>query len=595
MDYYGSMPLPVRQRTLSLALPFALCCIATGTWAQPTATAPAPVSSHPQLDGELFYEMVVAEISARQGDAVTGYALMLEAARRLRSEQLFQRATEMALQGRSGEQALMAARAWKSTLPQSREANRYLLQILVALNRIGDIPDLLRQELAATPARTRAAAIQSIPQLLSRASDKALAARVAEQALADELANPAQGAAAWATMGRMRLAAGDRAGAEQAARQALALDRHDESVLRYALDLLEDDFAGMDAPLREHAASPHASPEFRLAYARVLLGRQRYSEARMQLETATRERPEAAEPWLILATLQLQERQLEAAQAAADRFIAQASQDSARPGAARNEGPQRLLAQAYLVQAQIAEQRKDFAAAARWLDRIEGAEDMVSVQMRRASLLAAQGRLEEARALLQKLPGATADERRSRLVAEVQLLRDNHRYQEAYEVQSQLAQLAPDDNEVLYEWAMLAEKTGKPEQMEALLRKLIARDPRNHHAYNALGYSFADRGVRLDEARELIVKALELAPGDPFITDSLGWVEYRRGNLAEAQRLLQQAFESRADAEIAAHLGEVLWKAGRREQALDVWRKGLVLGPDNETLRETLRRLGVQP
>ncbi|MEQ1660183.1 MAG: tetratricopeptide repeat protein, partial [Hylemonella sp.] len=132
-------------------------------------------------------------------------------------------------------------------------------------------------------------------------------------------------------------------------------------------------------------------------------------------------------------------------------------------------------------------------------------------------------------------------------------------------------------------------------EMERLLRRIIAEKPQYHHAYNALGYSFADRSVRLGEARQLILKALEFAPDDPFISDSLGWVEFREGNKAEALRVLQKAYRARPDAEIAAHLGEVLWSMGQREQALSVWREGLQLNAENETLVETLKRLRVKP
>ena len=92
----------------------------------------------------------------------------------------------------------------------------------------------------------------------------------------------------------------------------------------------------------------------------------------------------------------------------------------------------------------------------------------------------------------------------------------------------------------------------------------------------------------------MILKALESAPDDPFITDSLGWVEFRSGNLAEALRILQVAYKSRPDAEIAAHLGEVLWVSGQRDQALAIWREGAALNADNETLLETLKRLRVK-
>jgi Flp pilus assembly protein TadD len=142
---------------------------------------------------------------------------------------------------------------------------------------------------------------------------------------------------------------------------------------------------------------------------------------------------------------------------------------------------------------------------------------------------------------------------------------------------------------------MVAEKIGNIPEMERLLRLVISTKPDYYHAYNALGYSLADRNMRLPEARQLVLKALDLAPGDPFILDSLGWVEFRRGNLEEARRILQSAFQAKPDAEIAAHLGEVLWTMDRKSQALAVWKEGQKLNAQNETLLETLKRLGVNP
>jgi Flp pilus assembly protein TadD len=118
--------------------------------------------------------------------------------------------------------------------------------------------------------------------------------------------------------------------------------------------------------------------------------------------------------------------------------------------------------------------------------------------------------------------------------------------------------------------------------------------PEHAHAYNALGYSLADRGLRLEEAKALIQRALELTPGDPFITDSLGWVEFRLGNNDEALRLLQKAYATRPDAEIAAHLGEVLWAMGRQDEARRIWAEGRNRDAGNEVLRETLVRLKAQ-
>ncbi|MCB1994288.1 MAG: tetratricopeptide repeat protein, partial [Rhodoferax sp.] len=147
--------------------------------------------------------------------------------------------------------------------------------------------------------------------------------------------------------------------------------------------------------------------------------------------------------------------------------------------------------------------------------------------------------------------------------------------------------------DLLYEQAMVAEKLDRLPDMERLLRRVIEIQPEHGHAHNALGYSLADRGVRLEEARTLIRKALDLMPGDPFITDSLGWVEFRLGNLDEAERLLRQAWASRPDTEIGAHLGEVLWAQGRQDEARRIWRQAQARDDANEVLRETLARLQV--
>jgi len=180
-------------------------------------------------------------------------------------------------------------------------------------------------------------------------------------------------------------------------------------------------------------------------------------------------------------------------------------------------------------------------------------------------------------------------------VAEAQLLRDIGQYEQALQIYGQAMQQFPDDPDLLYEKALTAKRAGQYEAMEQMLRLLMQRHPDYHHAYNALGYSLADRNLRLQEARSLIEKALAVDPNDAYILDSMGWVEFRLGNHADALRLLKMAFERLPDAEIAAHLGEVHWVLGQREQALAVWRLGLQINPDNDTLLQTLRRLQAQP
>ncbi|MCK6426979.1 MAG: tetratricopeptide repeat protein [Burkholderiaceae bacterium] len=244
--------------------------------------------------------------------------------------------------------------------------------------------------------------------------------------------------------------------------------------------------------------------------------------------------------------------------------------------------------------AQAAEQSKDYAAAQAWLEKLGEARGGRSALLRRASLLARQGRVDEARALLQRLPEGSPEELRSKVMAETQVLRDARHWQAAYDLLVQANARQPDDADLLYEQALLAEKLRRFDEMERLLRRVIALEPQRQHAYNALGYSLADRGQRLTEARELIARALTLAPGDPFITDSLGWLEFRSGNRSEALRLLREAWGRRPDVEIAAHLGEVLWVDGQHDAARDIWRQGRERDADNEVLRETLQRLKVR-
>ena len=193
--------------------------------------------------------------------------------------------------------------------------------------------------------------------------------------------------------------------------------------------------------------------------------------------------------------------------------------------------------------------------------------------------------------MIRKVPERSADDARAKLVAEAQVLREVKRWPDAFEVLRGASDRWPEDTDLMYELSMVAEKLDRLDTMEKLLRRVIALRPDSQHAYNALGYSLADRGLRLPEARTLIAKALELAPGDPFITDSLGWVEFRLGNLGEAQRLLRQAYAARPDTEIAAHLGEVLWASGQKDEARRIWREGRARDPDNEVLRDTLARL----
>ena len=149
----------------------------------------------------------------------------------------------------------------------------------------------------------------------------------------------------------------------------------------------------------------------------------------------------------------------------------------------------------------------------------------------------------------------------------------------------------PDESSLLYTRAMIADKRDDLAQLETDLQRIIQRDPNNAMALNALGYTLADRTDRLEEARQLIERAHELEPDDAAITDSLGWMYYRLGDLHTAERLLREAYSAFPDAEVAAHFGEVLWQLGKHKQAKQVWGQALKIQPDNAVLLETLQRL----
>ncbi|MEP6966295.1 MAG: hypothetical protein ABI845_12490, partial [Polaromonas sp.] len=362
----------------------------------------APVS---QLDGALFYQLLIGEITTQEGEPAAGFALMLDAARKTGDAQLYQRATDIALQSRSGDAALQAANAWKEALPASREANRYVLQILIALNRISDSEGPLKAEITMAPDAERGAVLTAVPRAYARASDKALASMVVEAALADALKNPATAGTAWTTVGRMRLAAGDEKGALEAAKRGRAADGTAQGPVLLALELMDPKMPEAEGLVKSYLDNPQpqekAPPEIRMAYAQTLLGMLRYAEAMAQLQIVTREKPDFPPGWLVLGSLQLQDNQLPQAQASLERYVALVSKAPPQAAEAENNAG---LDQAYLSLSQLAEKRKDYAAAESWLGKIENSSDLAQAQTRRASILASQGKLEEGRKLIRQLP-----------------------------------------------------------------------------------------------------------------------------------------------------------------------------------------------
>jgi tetratricopeptide (TPR) repeat protein len=600
---------PLRAAWLALALTTG----ALPAGADDVQVAKADSVNNSSMDAPLFYQLMIGEMELRSGQAGTAYEVMLDAAKRTRDATLFRRAMDIALNARAGDQALAATRAWRQSVPGSLDALRYQAQILLAMNRVTDAAEPLREWLSATPAADRPGLIVSLPRLLERLQDKRQAADLVDRLVTPWRDGAATRVPARLAQGRAWLAAGDRTKVLALAREAQDVDAGSPAGALLALELLPN--AEAEQLVQAQLARPQAEAGLRLSYARALTQSQRYVDAAAQIEQVTREQPQLAPPWLSLGALRLELRQPREAEQALQRFLAlaQAAKPAGQPataapapaageddddddphaGPATQTGDDRNLTQAQLLLAQAAEQRGDLPAAEAWLAKIDDPQRALEVQSRRAGLLARAGKLDEARELIRKVPERNAEEARAKTLAEAQMLRDAKRLREAAQLLDQVVRANPDDLDLAYELAMVYDKLQRFDDMERLLRRVIEKKPDHAHAHNALGYSLADRNLRLPEARQLIQRALELTPGDPFITDSLGWVEFRLGNTQEALRQLRQAWSKRPDPEIGAHLGEVLWAAGQRDEARRIWQESRGRDATNEVLSETLTRLKV--
>lgn len=590
MDYYG------RMSRIPYLIALALLAFACGAKAQSASTQPAEsalvekVPDRSALNASIFYQVVLAELSFNNGDMGAAYSLMLHAARESSEAQLFQRAVDMALSGRDANAAIGAAKAWQQALPQSQEADRYLLQLLIGLNRLPESLAPLQRSVARASAAERAAVINALTRLYLRASDKVTAADVIEKALSNELTSRTNGPAAWAAIGNVRLLAGNRAGALAAVRKGAALAPLSDDIASLAVNLLDGSSDDLDQLLSTYFATT-PNPNVRMTYVRKLIELQRYPQALAQVTQLTQAQPDLADAWLVRGSIEFQNQDLSKAELSLNRYLAALPAVKSQEDFDEESLTPRGVVQAYLLLSQIAEKRGDFAKAQGFLARINSPQDIARVQIRRALMLSKQGQVDEALALVRNLPEDDADQARTKLQAQLQLLREARREAQAHALLVQATALNPDDPDLLYELALSTEKLGHADEMEKVLRRIIALQPDYHAAYNALGYSLADRNQRLPEARALIEKALTFAPNDPFILDSLAWVEFRSGNSAQAVRLLREAYTVRPDAEIAAHLGEVLWTMNLRDEANAAWAKGLELNRDNDTLKATILRL----
>ncbi len=546
-----------------------------------TTTTDSPSNSI--LSGELLLEILLGELNNEQGVPATGFSLILDAAKKTQDAGLYKRAVEIALQARSGPSALEAARAWKNSDPTSKVANRFVLDILIALNKVDQTEEPLRTDLLLTPQVEQSQAISLIPQLYLQVNDKNTAATIVEKALGSFVIKSDTSSVSWISIARMRLLSANSTSALEALKKGLALDRKSKTGALLAIELASAHTQGAEELVKQAIQSAN-DPIITLQWVRSLIEMDRLVEAGAQIKQITESSPKFADAWLLLGGLQLEQGSYETSEQSLKIYLKLADES---PESVNSQS----MGQAYLMLAQIAQKNKNEELTESWLAKIEDPQLLMRAQFQRAGMLANKGKMQDAIALIENLPTKTPEERRAKVLGKAQLFRDFKDFTSAYEILSKYSNANPSDVDVAYEFSMVAERLKKYDEMEKILRKIITTHPDYAQAYNALGFSLADRNIKLKEAKQLIVKALEFSPEDPFITDSLGWVEYRLGNTIEALAILERAYASKTDPEIAAHLGEVMWILKRNEDAIRTWDEGLSKNQNNEVLLETIKRL----
>ena len=535
-----------------------------------------------QLSSALMYQLMAAEVAVQRGELGSAFAVYMKLARETRDPRLARRAAELALQARAMAQGLEAAQLWHELAPNSTEASQTLAMLYTGAGRFDDAYTLFKAQLqaAANPGEELA----RIQRALARTQDRAGAFNLIER-----LAQPySQSADVKLVLANAAQAAGLSARAVQEARAAYAIAPDSaRAALTAAQYLQASDRPAALALLQDFVARHPTVADTRLAYARLLIADGKFDAARSEFQSLLQADPKNPDLVYSMALLSMQGKLPADARTYLQRYLELIAQmDDERAGT-------RPVEPAYLYLAQIAEDDKQFPTALEWLRKIDGGEEFLTARVREAFVLSKMQRLDDARKLLRTVSVQSADERTQLILAEAQLLRDAKRYDESYKLLSQALASAPDSVPLLYDTAMAAERLNQVAVMEKQLRRIIELKPDYAHAYNALGYSLADRNLRLPEALQLIEKAHALAPDDAFILDSLGWVHFRLGDLKLAREHLQRAYAARPDAEVAVHLAEVLWTSGEQEDARKLLREVRAKEPSNTLLKSTVTRLKI--
>jgi len=534
----------------------------------PSAPANLPAQ---ELSAQALYGFLLGEIALQRGNPALAAQTFRDLAGRTHDPRVARRAVEIANLARMPDVALESARFWHESDPKSVQALQAVTVLLVAARRVDEAEPYLAK-LLATDANAAANGFMQLARLLAGNPDAAANLRVVR--------NLAQ---AYPKLPQAHLAVAQAAASVQdetlalaEVRAAAALRPEWELAALFEAQLLQR--RAPDEALKRVTAFLEKYPGSRdvhLGYARLLVIDKRYAQARAEFDAIVKQFPKDIDAIYAVGLLAFQIKEYGIAEGSMKRLLDLGYRDA-------NTVRYTL--------GQIAEERKDWPQAIEWYKTIQRGAQALPARMRIANAIAKQGRLEEARAYLRGIPVSAEPQRVQLLVAESQLLRDANLNREAFDLLGAALQKSPDQPDLLYDQALTAEKLDRFDILESTLKRLIQIKPDHAHAYNALGYSFAERNTRLPEAKQLIEKALTIAPADYFIVDSLGWVLYRMGDLKGAAQQLRRAWEGRPDGEIGAHLGEVLWTLGERDEARRVWQESLKTSPENDTLQKTLKR-----
>lgn len=527
-----------------------------------------------ELTPKRLYLLLLGEIAGQRGLFDDAASIYFGLAQDTRDPRIARRATEIALHNRRPDLALAGAKLWVEVEKVNPVyAHQTLIGLLAAQGKFDELKAAVASLLATEPAEVGPTLLR-LGRLLARSND-----RKAVRALVDSVTAPYLGLPeAHYARAQAALDERDLPAALESIRRARTLKPDWEAAALFQVQITEN----RDSALSELGAFVRAFPaarEARLAYARTLVAEKRYEEARREfralLEQAGSDGDKSGDTVFAVAMLSLQLNDTQEAERHLRRLveIGHVEADKARYYLGR-----------------IAEENRRPEEALDWYGQMGRGEHYLAARLHAALLIAKRGDIDAARQYLITSEAGNPQERAQLLIGEAQILREAGQLDAAHAVLLEGLAKQPDQIEMLYEIALLAERLGRPEELETRLRRLLELKPDHAHAHNALGYSFADRNIHLDEARRLIDRALELAPNDPFILDSKGWVLFRQGDGQGALDTLKQAFGVRPDPEIAAHLGEVLWTLGHHNEARDTWEKARKAHPANAILSETIKR-----